>query len=92
MDTETGENYIIDYETGEILTENSCDNETGEMENLKNVSNKRSTFRIKHNKNQKGIKKPITTRDLSPALIFLIPTLFIWPGIATIGMTLKIGC
>lgn len=85
MDTETGENFNIDDETGEILTEKKYDNETGEHDTT--TLNKRiKKFRINLNKKNCGIRKPIVTRDLSPAIIVLLPTLFMWPGIATVGI------
>lgn len=90
MDTETGEQYNRDNETGELLPyEDSWDNETGESENVNLSVPRRRTFRIQTHEQKKTnvYTVPITTRDLSPALLLLLPTLFIWPGIAIIAIT-----
>lgn len=89
MDTETGEQYNRDDETGEILPdEDRYDNETGETETANNTLPVRTKFRIQiHDQKKSTVRAaPITTRDLSPALLVLLPTLFVWPGLATVAI------
>lgn len=83
MDSETGE-QDRDQETGEWLPYISeCDSETGESENS-TAAPQRAKFRINPQHQRRCCKKPITTRDLSPAILLLLPTLFVYPGLTTI--------
>lgn len=94
MDLETGEvGCSRDCETGEWVPYEDFDNETGEYESgdFSNSSypTSRTTFKIPNsymNKTKHSLSRSQrqTTRDMSPALLFLLPTLFVYPGITSI--------
>lgn len=88
MDEETGELAGRDCETGEWLPYiPECDSETGESENSATMP-QRTKFRINnYHGNRHCCQKPLT-RDMSPALLFLLPTLFFYPGLATLIIAL----
>lgn len=89
MDSETGER-CRDSETGEwVPCDNDYDDETGEPASTTQsaILPKRTTFKIhpcymKHS--SKKYYPTASTRDMSPALLFLLPTLFVYPGITSI--------
>lgn len=95
MDMETGEpDFRRDLETGELLATEDFDSETGELESdVVDVSmflKSRSTFKVpsayinKTKKRYNSRHARCTTRDMSPALLFLLPTLFVYPGVTSI--------
>lgn len=87
MDIETGEITVQDNETGEWMSQlPSYDSETGEPENLNFTF--RSKFRIQTHNCTKNATKKLVTRDMSPILLVMLPTLFISPGLATIAIAL----